>query len=146
MNCAVAQIKAMPASAAKLRVSAVVEGGLHVGLPCMPAPLHPWGVAPALWVWRARCCAPPMLACRGTLNGKCTQLARPVGLLCFRTCLGRHASLLAVVGKFGIWQWKRDFRGHLLIRFLTPACKYAELASGSGSLTSAVICCMAVEA
>ena len=116
-------------------MSAIVEGGPQVGLPFPLAPLHPWGVAPASWVRRARCCAPPMLASRGTPNGTCAFNAWPVGLVVCRSCVGCHASLPASVGRspcafackyavIGIWQWKRDFRGHL-------PC-------GGGSLTSAV--------
>ena len=113
---------------------AVVQGGPQVGLPFSLAPLHPWGVAPASWVWRARCRAPPMLACLGTPNGKRASMARLVdSLLCSRG--GSRAPLPASVGRFpcvlarkyvviGFWQWKLDFRGHL--------------PRGSGSLTSAV--------
>ena len=63
-----------PPALPSLRVPAIVEGGPQVGLPCTLATLHPWGVAPALWVWRARRLAPPMLASLGTLNGMCAIL------------------------------------------------------------------------
>ena len=127
-------------SACRCRRRTTGWSALHA---CLAASL---GCGPSLLGVVRRHFAPPWHSQRA--SSRFSRIRR-----CMMSCLGRHASLLAVVGSVVcIWRWKPDFRGHLLLRFPYLRLQIywvsiwqwkrdfrGHLLHGGGSLTSAVI-------
>ena len=105
----------MPCCVAQFGVPAIVEGGPQVGLPCTLASLHPWGVAPASWVWCARCFAPPMLASRGTLNGSRAIFAWLVVSVGFGYVVVAARPCMSVVGNLSLRSHACALSGRLAV-------------------------------